>query len=393
MNLLFISYWGINEGLSQSTVIPNVKILSQNKSVNKVVLVTIERGKLPKPEYISDKTEHIPILSKSNSIPYFGKILDFITIPKTINKFCTTFQINKIIARGAPGGALAYKISKKTGIPYFVESFEPHADYMKDSGVWKKWNLKYIFQKKWEKKQCQTASGIMTVSEGFTNILNDRSIQELEIMTVPCAVDVSEFKFNPTDRFRIRKELGIEKNQKIAIYVGKFGGLYIDKNELNILVPMFRYFPDLHLIILTSNPKNEIEKKLSSYMDPEHRLYIFNVPHNDVPMYLSASDFAISLVKPFASARFTSPIKHGEYWANGLPVLMTEEIGDERNFLEKEKGGVLFNEHNLMSSLKKLQKILDDPDHRKKIPELARKYRSFDKVKQAYERMIISSEE
>ena len=117
------------------------------------------------------------------------------------------------------------------------------------------------------------------------------------------------------------------------------------------------------------------------------------MPHNDVPMYLSASDFAISLVKPFASARFTSPIKHGEYWANGLPVLMTEEIGDERNFLEKEKGGVLFNEHNLMSSLKKLQKILDDPDHRKKIPELARKYRSFDKVKQAYERMIISSEE
>jgi glycosyltransferase involved in cell wall biosynthesis len=390
MNLLFISYWGINEGLTQATVIPNVKILSHYNSIHKVILVTIERGKVPIPEYLSDKTEHIPIQSKSNSVPFFGKIIDFITIPRTLKKLSRYYQVDKIISRGAPGGALAYLISKKTGIPFFVESYEPHADYMMESGVWKKWNLKYLYQKKWEKEQFQNASGIMTVTDGYTNILNIKSNRKMNIITVPCAVSDSEFRYNPADRFKIRNDLGIKKDQNVGIYVGKFGGLYIDINELNILESLFKYFSDLYLIILTSNPRYEIEIKLSSLLNSEQNLYILNVPHNEVPKYLSASDFAISLVKPFHSAMYTSPIKHGEYWANGLPVLMTEGIGDERNFLEKEKGGVQFNAHNLMSSLNKLQTILNDPDHRKKIPELARKYRSFDKVRQAYERMIIS---
>jgi hypothetical protein len=389
MNLLFISYWGIHEGLTQATVIPNIKILSHYKSVHKVILITIERDNILKPEFITEKTKHIAISSKSNLLPFFGGIIDFIKIPNTLKKFCADFRINKIIARGAPAGALAYLVSRKTGIPYFVESFEPHADYMKDCGVWKKWSLKYIFQKKWEKDQIQNASGIMTVSSEFSNILKNRSDQKLNIITVPCAVNISKFKYNPRDRIMIRRDFGIPENQNVGIYVGKFGGLYMDLNEIQILEPLFNFFPDLNLIILTSIPKYEIDIKFSSYMNSNQKLHTLFVPHCEVPKYLSASDFAISLVKPFHSAKYTSPIKHGEYWANGLPVLMTEGIGDERNFLENEKGGALFNENNLMSSLEKLRDIMDDPDHRIKIPELARKYRSFDTVKQAYERMII----
>jgi len=393
MNILFISYWGINEGLTQSTVIPNIKILLQNRSIYKVILITIEREEIPKPVYISDKTEHIPILSKSNSIPYLGNILDFITIPRTINKLCAVFKINKIIARGAPGGALAYMISKRNDIPFFVESFEPHSDYMKESGVWKKWSLKYLFQKRWEKKQCQTASGIMTVSEGYTKLLTNRLHREIKIRTVPCAVNMADFKYNLTDRIKIRKDLNLKDDQIVGIYVGKFGGLYIDLDEINKLRPLFEYFENLNLIILTSNPVHEVRTAFDPIIKSKENIFIKNISYNEVPKFLSAADFGLSLNKRFQSGRFLSPIKHGEYWANGLPVLMTDGIGDESSFLEEEKGGVLFNEHNLMSSLNKLQRILDDPNHRKKIPELARKYRSFDKVKQAYERMIISSEE
>lgn len=390
MNLLFISYWGIQEGLTQATVIPNINILSHYNSICKVILITIERGEIPQPAHINKKSKHIPISSKSNSRPLYGSIIDFIMIPKTLKKICNQFQIDKIIARGAPGGAMAYMVSKKTGIPYFVESFEPHADYMKESGVWKKLSFKYLFQKKWEKEQLRTTSGIMTVTDGYTNLLKNRSERELNILTVPCAVTMSQFQYNPTDRLMIRKDLGIVEDQTVGIYVGKFGGLYMDISDLHILEMLFKFFSDLNLIILTSSPNSEIFKMLSSYPGPEQKLHILYVPHRKVPKYLSASDFAISLVKPFHSAKFTSPIKHGEYWANGLPVLMTEGIGDECNFLEKEHGGVLFNENNLKSSLKKLQRIIEDPNHRKKIPEIARKYRSFDTVKQAYEMMIIS---
>jgi glycosyltransferase involved in cell wall biosynthesis len=390
MNVLFISYWGIHDALTQATVVPNIKILCQFNSVRKVILITIERGIIAKPEHICNKAKHIPVSSKYNLLPFFGSIIDFITIPKTLKKICTQFQIDKIIARGAPGGALANLVLKITGIPFFVESFEPHADYMKETKVWNKWSLRFLFQKRWEIEQCQNASGIMTVAEGYTQYLISQYSIEEKIITVPCAVDPLVFKFNPVDRKSIRKRLKLKNEQVVGIYSGKFSGLYIELNELKILAPLFDFFENFKLLILTPHSINEVKSAMSKIHNTEENILIKKVPHNAIPEYLSAADFALSLNKSFPSGKYLSPIKIGEYWANGLPVLMTEGIGDERNFLEKEKGGVIFNENNLISSLEKLQEILDDPNHRIRIPELARKYRSFDKVKEAYVKMIIS---
>jgi hypothetical protein len=76
-----------------------------------------------------------------------GKILDFIKIPNKLKQYCTDYQIDKIIARGSPAGALAYLTWKKIKVPFIVESFEPHADYMLESGVWRKRDLRYVYQK------------------------------------------------------------------------------------------------------------------------------------------------------------------------------------------------------------------------------------------------------
>ncbi|GEM_PF-6753269 len=43
MNILFLSYWGINEGLTAATVFPHLEILAGFSNIDKVLLVTIER--------------------------------------------------------------------------------------------------------------------------------------------------------------------------------------------------------------------------------------------------------------------------------------------------------------------------------------------------------------
>ena len=389
MNILFISYWGLDEGLTQSTVIPHIKILSEYEIVNKIFLITIERDFISQFEDTASKIKHIPIRSYYSSIPLIGKILDFIKIPKKLKQYCTDYQIDKIIARGSPAGALAYLTWKKIKIPFFVESFEPHADYMRETGVWKKWNLKYIFQKIWENKQCQTAKGIMTVAEGYTNYLKIRYPQNLNVLTVPCAVDSTRFKYSYKDRFTIRKELVIDDYQIIGIYTGKFGGLYFDIKDLRILSDIFKYYTNLGLIFLTPTPEVDIRKKLQPLKNHLNKIMIKKVSYNDVPKYLSASDFGLSLNKQFVSGKYLSPIKIGEYWANGLPVLMTEGIGDEREFLEKERGGVFFNLSNIPATLQKLEDLIKDPDHRTRIPVLAKKYRSFNTVREAYKKLIL----
>ncbi|HEY4651975.1 MAG TPA: hypothetical protein VIG72_11210, partial [Pontibacter sp.] len=93
-------------------------------------------------------------------------------------------------------------------------------------------------------------------------------------------------------------------------------------------------------------------------------------------------------IKPYPSARYCSPVKIGEYWASGLPVLLTEGVGDDSDIIKNEGGGALFNlqePESVKRAIWQIQAILQDPTHRQEIPKLAIKYRSPDKIREAYE--------
>ncbi|WP_373399074.1 hypothetical protein V8V91_04995 [Algoriphagus halophilus] len=52
------------------------------------------------------------------------------------------------------------------------------------------------------------------------------------------------------------------------------------------------------------------------------------VPFKDIPIYLNAADFGISLRAPHPSIQGILPIKFGEYLMCGLPVIVSQGIGD-----------------------------------------------------------------
>ena len=164
MKVLYLCYWGINEGITQSTVIQQIKILSELSSIKEIILITIERNKNKTTLSQLKKTFHHPLISKNFKISFLNKIHDFILFPREIIRVCKNHNIDVILARASPAGALAWKTYKKNKIPFCVESFEPHADYMFESGVWNRYSFKYIFQKHWEKKIKKHAKFLMPVS-------------------------------------------------------------------------------------------------------------------------------------------------------------------------------------------------------------------------------------
>jgi hypothetical protein len=386
MNILFISYWSIKEGLTKSTVIPNVKILSGFKKINKIILVTIERDSLQEQSFIHPKIIHYPIQSRSFQIPLMDKVIDFYSIPRILTHLINRHEIQKIIARGSPAGALAYLTWKRNGVPFYVESFEPHATYMLETGVWKRWDPRYLLQKWWEKKQLKYASGLMPVSNEYQKELKKKDIN-VPVITVPCAVDKNSFSFNKKERIKIRNILNI-KNQTTGIYAGKFGGLYLGEETFPILEALFSYFADLFLIILTPESNKAFHNKLIERVGQQEKLVLMHVDHQYVASYLSAADFGLGFYKSFKSSKYLSPIKIGEYWANGLPVLLTKGVGDESQFIEQQGAGALLDLDDPIPSFRKIKDILKIPGHRSKIPHLAEKYRSSRLVEEAYQRLI-----
>jgi len=149
------------------------------------------------------------------------------------------------------------------------------------------------------------------------------------------------------------------------------------------------------LFILTPENKDDILTQLKAVNFPIERVYINRVNHDEVVNYLSASDFAFSTIKPAPSRLFCSPIKDGEYWANGLPILITKGVGDDDVIIVENQSGVVydvFNESPQIAS-KNLVEFMtnfnrNDENQRQKIVNLAIKYRSFEINKKCYNELI-----
>ena len=390
MNILFIGYWGINDGLTSSTIIPHLKILSQYADVNKIIFCTIERSG-DKTSLDLEKVKHVPLFAKNYGSVFINKVNDFIRFPKVLIQICKADKIDLLICRSSLAGALGYLVWRKNRIPYIVESFEPHAGYMIDSGTWTFYDPRYVIQQYFEKKQKQTAKYLLPVSENYAKRLVDEKVDPEKVKTMPCCVSIRDFAFDNNRRIIQRKASGIAEDTIVGIYVGKYGDIYYDEEAFDLYKKAFLFFGEkFKLIILSADPLSVIQLKLQERKIPLDRVLILTVPHHAVSHYLSAADFAFSTIKPSPFRKFCSPVKNGEYWANGLPILTEYGIGDDSDIILREGGGVLLNMSAPEQSFEEILKMvaIGRQPMAEKIQGIAYRHRRMEIVEQTYKGMI-----
>ena len=117
MNIIFIGNWSINEGLTDATVIPHLKILSGMPIVKEVIFCTIERGNelITKKDLDIPNITHVPINSTSLINSMIGSALNFLSFRKQILDTAINYHSTLIICRGSPAGSIGFFIHKKLG--------------------------------------------------------------------------------------------------------------------------------------------------------------------------------------------------------------------------------------------------------------------------------------
>ena len=381
MNILYISYWGINEGLSQGTVLLNVKILSEIDKVSNIYLLTIERDYDTHSMERIEKVNHLPFQSSHS---YYAKIKELISIPIILRRIAKLNNIKLIICRTSPAGNFGFLTYKLTGIRFIIESYEPHTQYMLDAGVWSNHSLRYHIQKYFDKKINKHAQFLIPPSHNYMNYLKANGIFSNKLLYMPCAVNLNKFKYQESQREKIRSALGISNEKTVGIYTGKFGDIYFGEEAFKIFKIAVN---ELHYQIIVLTPQVSYAKqKCIKYNIDMRAVLIKHVPHLQVQEYLSASDFAFSLIKTSKYRRFCSPVKNGEYWANGLPILIPENIGDDSNIVRNEKCGIVFNDKTIKNDLIKIGKFHRRPDV--SYNNMAFKYRNPEMVRRVYGSII-----
>ena len=114
------------------------------------------------------------------------------------------------------------------------------------------------------------------------------------------------------------------------------------------------------------------------------------MPFEKINEYLAAADFGITLVKPVPTKLYCTPIKDGEYWATGLPVVITKDISDDSKIIEQNNTGYVLKSLNVEEydkALVRIDQLIRNTETSFKIRKIAKKERGFQIAEKVYKKI------
>ncbi|MBI1343035.1 MAG: glycosyltransferase [Terrimonas sp.] len=394
-NILVLTSWSFKDALVQTYTLPYLEMIRNIlPASHRIILVTEEQESLA----LSPK-EMAAINHSWNSknmrligFPYrfFGarKMLSWVNHIVFLWKTLKKEQVSVIHAFGTPAGSIGYLLSRISGKPLVIDSYEPHAESMVENGSWKKGSAAFRLLFLMEKWQSKRATVLIGTTAGMENYAFEKyGVKKDRFFVKPACVDLQAFAFRGKDP-QLLQEMGL-KEKVVAVYAGKMGGIYYKDEIFSFIKAAWIYWGDaFRFLMLSNSSRKEIGAVMQKVGLPDHVVISLYIPHAEMPAYLSLGDFGINPVIPVPSKRYCTSIKDGEYWAMGMPVVISPGISDDSDIIIKEGIGIIIDykqNSGFHQQLEKLDSQLKEKEGiRERIRKIAEQYRSYDITKKVY---------
>jgi glycosyltransferase involved in cell wall biosynthesis len=166
-------------------------------------------------------------------------------------------------------------------------------------------------------------------------------LPEDKMFVVPCAASTKKFHFDPAVRAAMRERLGLAPEVPVLIYVGQLIRYEMPEATVALTVAARRLWSNLHLIVLT--PHTEVANRLLAGALPPSRYTVARAAHHEINAYLNAADVGLLIREAHLLNEVACPTKFGEYAATGLPVILTEHIGDCSAYVRHQYEGIVLD--------------------------------------------------
>jgi len=380
-NVLVVTYWSFNDALVQAYTLPYVreikKLLPKGSTID---LVTLEPNHTEIENLRKLKDPDFNILAFPYSSFGVRTIFKLSKIIKQLKHHAIEKKVKTIHCWCTPGGAIGYLIHRKTGIRLVLDSFEPHAESMVENGTWTKGGLPFKLLFRLEKKQAQAAEHLIGLTPKMRNYSSSNyNVDPKHFYVKPACTDLQLFSKNKYPN--IRHELGILPKDVVCVYAGKVGGIYLDDEIFIFWKICNSLFDSFKVIFLTNYDDDAFEAKLMQHNLSKDLFVKRFVPHKEVPLHLAQANFALNPVRPVPTKRYCTSIKDGEYWAMGLPVVITKGISDDSQLIEESQAGVVIQDlsyDGLTAAANAIKSLLSSRvDYQERCRELADKHRNI----------------
>jgi glycosyltransferase involved in cell wall biosynthesis len=378
LQVLYVVYWGALEPLGESLVLPTILALAREGGLG-VTLLTFEKAR--------DLVEVAEVRALEQCLTEAGvrwmplryhkrprvpaTILDIVHgwIRCLWRAFGERPQI--VHARTFVGGLIGLPIALilRARFVYHNEGF--YADEQVDAGFWRERSLSHRLALALEALLNRLADGVVVLTHRAEASLTESLARPKPVIVVPSSVDLARFQ---TDDRSPRRTGPIR-----FVYLGSVGGRYDLESIASFMARAIDEYPGSHLTVLSPSDPEVVRAILAGL--PAALWTLRSLPHREVPQELREHDVGLLFMKQGRSAAGGSPTKIGEYWACGLPVVVTPGIGDLDEIIEAEHVGIIAEAASpdaCRRILGRLDQLLSDPELRQRCRAAAVRHYSLD---------------
>lgn len=407
MNVLYISYDGLTDGLGRSQVLPYIFGLRQKGHT--FTIISFEK----KQRFDAEK-ETISALLKIHGItwaplpytatpPVLSTLYDVYRLQKTVVGLHQKEQFDLIHCRSYITALVGLHMKQKHGVKFVFDMRAFYADERVDGKLWNLsnpiFNMVYAYFKRKEKAFLTHADYTISLTEKGRDIIHSWkhvNNQPVPVKVIPCCADLHHFhpsQVNSSLREKLKTTHDLRADDFVITYLGSIGTWYLLDEMLDFFKVLLQHRPHAKFLFITTDNPATIFPKATAKGIAADRIIVAPAKREEVPTFLSLAQAAIFFIQPVFSKSGSSPTKHGEMLGMGLPVIANAGVGDVDKIIEDTQSGVLvahFTTEAYEKAVSELDNLLNVPIST--LQDAAKKYYSLEEGVKRYDAVYRSLE-
>ena len=357
LHVLFISYDGMTDPLGQSQVIPYMQGL--RKVGYQITILSCEKKAIfeERCRVVQDILDGVGIewvpLKYTRTPPVISAVYDLYKLKLAAKKIHSRKKIHLVHTRAGTPAMVGSWLKKKYGIKFLNDLRDFFADSRVDAGAWNQQSFLYrrIYKyfKKAELDQLRHSDGIVCLTHAAEKVIRAWPAYKADIplAVIPCSVDLSLFDPKNISQHEIaalREKLTIAENDIIISYLGSLGGWYLTAEMMQFFKRLLVELPQARFLFISPHSAEYILETAGKYGVPAGKIISLKGYRPEIPLLLSLSTYSIFFIMPCYSKQASSPTKHGELMAMGIPVITNSGVGDVATIVEDYNSGIVVND-------------------------------------------------
>jgi glycosyltransferase involved in cell wall biosynthesis len=261
--------------------------------------------------------------------------------------------IAMVHTRAGVPALVGYWMKMKYRVRFLHDVREFYADSRVDGGMWPLRNplYKLIFNyfKKQEALQVKASDGIVCLTYAAEKIIRQWPgfKKDTPLAVIPCSADLELFdpaKVSVEAQRALQQKLGIGAHDFIVSYLGSIGGWYLTAEMLRFCKVLSERLPAAKFLFISPHRHEVIAAAAEKFGLATNKIITQKATRREVPLLLSLSDYSVFFIKPCYSKQSSSPTKHGEIMAMGIPLITNSGVGDVQMIVDKYDAGIVLND-------------------------------------------------